>query len=171
VVAPHAEIRKALAELLGVDVIRGLGLVLAKDQSQTGVRCAVADFQARHGVLIASSLVLDTDPVLATGRGSIDLRSETLDLSLQGHPKRFQLIRVSAPITLTGHLKSPKLGVKAGSLPVQAAAAVALGAVLSPLAAVLPFVDPGLAKNADCESLVAGAKANGAPVRVAQTSR
>jgi AsmA family protein len=171
VVAPHAEIRKALAELLGVDVIRGLGLVLAKDQSQTGVRCAVADFQARHGVLIASSLVLDTDPVLATGRGSIDLRSETLDLSLQGHPKRFQLIRVSAPITLTGHLKSPKLGVKAGSLPVQAAAAVVLGAVLSPLAAVLPFVDPGLAKNADCASLVAGAKANGAPVRVAQTSR
>jgi uncharacterized protein involved in outer membrane biogenesis len=170
IVAPHAAIRKSLAELMGVDVIRGLGLVLAKDQSQTGVRCAVADFQASHGVLTARTLVLDTDPVLATGKGSIDLHSESLNLALQGHPKHFQLIRVSAPVTVGGHLKSPKVGIKAGSLPVQTVAAVALGAMLNPLAAVLPFVDPGLAKSADCQSLVAQARAKGAPVRIAQAT-
>jgi uncharacterized protein involved in outer membrane biogenesis len=152
-------------------VIKGLGLYLAKDQSETDVRCAVADFQATHGILSARTLVLDTDPVVATGKGTIDLNAETLNLVLQGHPKRFQLIRIAAPITLSGHLKSPKIGVKSGSAPLQLLAGIGLGAALGPLAAILPFVDPGLAKNADCAGLVAEARAKGAPVRVVQTTR
>ena len=167
VVAPNGQIRQALAELLGVDVIKGLGLYLAKSDSQTGLRCAVADFQANDGLLTARTLVLDTDPVLATGSGTIDLRNERLNLTLRGKPKKFQLIRLMSPITLTGQLKSPHIGVKAGNAPVQVAAAVALGVTLGPLAAILPFVDPGLAKNANCTGLVAGAQAEGAPVRVA----
>jgi AsmA family protein len=167
VVEPHGQIRKALAELLGINVVRGLGLLWSKDQSETGVRCAVADFQANHGVLTARTLVFDTDPVLATGKGSIDLHAETVDLTLEGHPKHFQLIRLMSPITVGGHLKTPKLGVRAGAAPVQLVAAVGLGALFSPLAAILPFVDPGLAKNADCAGLIAGAQAHGAPLRIA----
>jgi AMP-binding enzyme len=166
-----ASYEKALAELLGIDVIKGLGLYLANDKTQTDVRCAIAGFQASHGILTARTLVIDTTPVLATGQGSIDLRDETLNLSLMGHPKTFQLIRLAAPITLTGHLKSPKVGVKASGATGQAVVAVALGAFVSPLAALLPFVDPGLAKNADCASLVAEAQAKGAPVRVSATAR
>jgi AsmA family protein len=37
--------------------------------------------------------------------------------------------------------------------------------VLSPFAAILAFVDPGLAKNADCSSILADAKNQGAPVK------
>ncbi|HEY3888013.1 MAG TPA: AsmA family protein [Caulobacteraceae bacterium] len=171
VVAPHGEIRQALAELLGIDVVKGLGLYLANDQSKTGVRCAVADFQANHGVLTARNLVLDTDPVLATGKGTVDMRTETINLVLQGHPKKFQLIRLNAPITISGKLRSPKIGVKAGQIGVQVVAAVALGAFLSPVAAILPFVDPGLAKNADCAGLTAQAQAKGAPVKAAAAAR
>ena len=171
VVAPHGEIRQALAELLGIDVIKGLGLYLSKSQSETGVRCAVADFQATNGVLTARNLVVDTDPVLATGKGSVDLRTETINLALQGHPKKFQLIRLNAPITLSGKLRSPKIGVKAGQAAGQVVAAVALGALVSPLAAILPFVDVGLAKNADCAGLIAQAAAKGAPVRAAAAAR
>jgi hypothetical protein len=47
---------------------------------------------------------------------------------------------------------------------VQAGAATALGIVLTPLAAVLPFVDPGLAENANCAALLQEAKKDGAPV-------
>jgi uncharacterized protein involved in outer membrane biogenesis len=171
VVAPHGEIRQALAELLGIDVIKGLGLYLSKSQSETGVRCAVADFQATNGVLTARNLVVDTDPVLATGKGSVDMRTETINLALQGHPKKFQLIRLNAPITLTGKLRSPKIGVKAGQAAGQVVAAVALGALVSPLAAILPFVDIGLAKNADCTGLIAQAAAKGAPVKAAAAAR
>jgi hypothetical protein len=167
VVALHGEIRRTLAELMGVDVIKGLGLYLSNDQSETGVRCAVADFQVAGGVLAARNLVLDTDPVLATGKGTVDLRTEAINIELQGHPKKFQLIRLNAPITISGQIRAPKIGVKAGAAAGQVVAAVALGAFLSPIAAILPFVDPGLAKNADCTGLVAQAQAKGAPVKAA----
>jgi len=42
--------------------------------------------------------------------------------------------------------------------------AAALG-FLSPIAALLPFVDPGLAKNADCAALGSGASHASAPVK------
>jgi hypothetical protein len=45
---------------------------------------------------------------------------------------------------------------------------VVLGALLTPLAALLPFVDPGLAKDANCASLLAAGKAQGAPVTTTQ---
>ena len=169
-VVPQGEIRKAFAELLGINATKGLGLLLAKDHSDEKVRCAVADFRADHGVLRARNLILDSDQVLAQGQGTVNLSDETLDLSLQGRPKSLRLVRLMAPITLRGHLDSPKIGVSAGKVPLQAGAALGLAVVATPLAAILPFVDPGLAKNADCVGLVGAAKSDGAPVKVSATT-
>ena len=47
------------------------------------------------------------------------------------------------------------------------AGGLALGALLSPLATILPFVDVGLAKDADCVSLMNDAKTAPAPVKTA----
>ena len=170
VVVPRGEIRKAFAELMGIDAANGLGLLFSKDQRETGVRCAVADFHAVHGVLQARTFVIDTDVVTATGQGDINLGTEALNLSLMGHPKKLRLFHLKAPVTMTGHLKSPKFGVKAGGIPAQAAGAVALGVVLGPLAAVLPFVDAGLTKDADCVGLVSQAQQQGAPVKASATT-
>jgi hypothetical protein len=46
-----------------------------------------------------------------------------------------------------------------------------LGVIATPLAAVAAFVDPGLNKSADCQALLADAKAMGAPVRTAAKPR
>jgi uncharacterized protein involved in outer membrane biogenesis len=169
-VVPQGEIRRSFAELLGIDATKGLGLLLSKNQSEEKVRCAVADFRADHGILRATNIVMDSDQVIAQGQGTISLADETLDLSLQGRPKSFRLVRVMSPITLKGRIISPKIGVSAGKAPIQAAAAVGLAVFASPLAAILPFVDPGLAKNADCVGLVAAAKSEGAPVKVSATT-
>jgi hypothetical protein len=56
------------------------------------------------------------------------------------------------------------LGVKAGPIVQQGGIAAALG-FLNPLAAILAFIDPGLAKDANCGPLLATAKAQGAPVK------
>ena len=170
VVAPHGEVRQSLDELLGIDVSRALGLLLTHNQSQIGLRCAVADFQADHGVLTARNLVFDSDAVLAKGSGSINLADETLNLTLHGQPKSFRLVRLSAPITVTGPLSGPKFGVKASGAAAQAGASVALGALLGPLAAVLPFVDPGLAHDADCVGAIQSAQSMGVPVKTSATT-
>ena len=162
-VVPHGDIRSAFAELLGIDAARGLGLLLAKNQEKTGIRCGVANFKAQGGVFAAQDIVIDTDNVLITGKGEVDLGPEVLDITLRGQPKKARLFRIRAPVQLGGTLSKPKVGVNAGNVPGQVAAATALGVLATPLAAVLAFIDPGMSKDADCSSLLAEAHREGAP--------
>ena len=157
-VIPKGEMREALAELTGIDLSRGLGLILTKNEQKTEVRCGVANFKANNGDLQATTLVIDTTNVLVTGEGQIDLKDETLDLSLRGQPKKVRMLRLRTPITLHGTLLQPKVGVNPGKLAAQAGGAVALATVLTPVAALLAFVDGGLAKDANCAALISQAE-------------
>jgi uncharacterized protein involved in outer membrane biogenesis len=160
-ILPHGSLRAALAELAGID-LRGLGLLLAKSDRQTAVHCGVASFRAEDGTLKAQSLVLDTDAVLITGDGSVHLDSEALGLVLHGYPKGVRLVRLRAPVLVRGTLAHPSAGIQIGNAAAQTADAGDLGIVLTPLASALAFVDPSLAKDADCAALLA-AKAPDAP--------
>lgn len=165
VVVPEGRIRRSIAEWLGVNVISALGLTLSGNASDTGLRCAIAHFNAHDGVLTSQKLVFDTDPVLVTGSGDIDLRRETINVTVSGKPKNFQLMRLNMPVTVTGALPDPIVGVKPGPAVMQAGLAIGLG-LLTPLAAILPFVDANLAKNVNCIALVAQARTQKAPVKV-----
>jgi AsmA family protein len=154
---PHGEIKQALAELTGINITRGLGLLLAKNDAKTDIRCGVVDFQAQNGRLGAKTVFMDTTDVLITGRGDINLDSEALNLALRGDPKKLRLTRLRTPITIKGTLDHPSIGVDAGKLAEQGAVATALGTLLTPIAAVLAFIDPGLAKNKDCAASLAEA--------------
>ena len=167
-VAPSGEIRDSIAQLMGVNVIKGLGLLSSKDQRTTSIRCGVARFEANNGLLSARQIVFDTGPTLVTGSGSINMDTERLDFRLQGHPKKFQILHVALPVTVGGTLVSPKVGVDTGKALGQGGVGLALATVLSPLAAVLPFVDAGLSKDANCAALLADGAAQGAPVKSAR---
>jgi hypothetical protein len=170
VVAPNGEIRRSIAELMGVDVIKGLGLLFGKSQETTPIRCAVGAFDVKNGVLNTSQLVFDTEPVLVTGGGDINLDAERLALRLQGHPKKFQLVRLNVPVDVEGPIRSPQIRIEKGGAIAQGGVAAALATLISPLAAILPFVDPGLAKDANCGALVSSAAQKGAPVKTAPAS-
>lgn len=159
-VLPHGGIRTELAELSGLDLSRSLGLMLSRDK-ETGVRCGVASFEVHDGTMTARSLLIDTDPVLITGKGEIHLDSEALDLAFRGQPKKLRLFRVRAPVSVGGTLKHPSFSLEARNSLLQTGEAVALGVLLTPLAAALAFVDPGLAKDADCAALIAQANTEG----------
>jgi uncharacterized protein involved in outer membrane biogenesis len=163
VVVPHGDVRKAFAELMGINAANGLGLLLTGNQDKTGVRCGVANFKAEGGVFAAQDIVIDTEKVLITGKGEVDLGSEDLDLTLNGQPKKFRFFRIKSPIEVGGTLSKPKVGLKPGNTPGQVAVATALGVLATPLAAALAFIDPGLAKDADCGALLAEAERQGAP--------
>ena len=161
---PGGQMRRSLAELMGVNVVPGLFELLAKDPQQTPLRCAMMDFGVSHGVMTARQFVLDSGVVLTTGQGTIDLDAESLNLKVQGHTKKPRLVRVMAPFDVRGHLIKPSMKIEVGPAIAQAGAAVGLAAVLSPVAAVLPFIAPGGAKDADCGALLAQARSAGAPV-------
>ncbi len=157
IVIPQGRINAAIAELTGINVLRGLGLLISKSEAQTGIRCGLIDFADQHGTLRSQTVYLDTSNVLITGHGDVDLGAERLNLALQGDPKKIRLLRLRSPIDLHGTLLHPAVGIEAGKLAEQAGAAVALGALLTPAAAALAFIDPGLAKNKDCSDVFAQA--------------
>jgi uncharacterized protein involved in outer membrane biogenesis len=168
-VIPSGQIRQAFAELMGIDVTKGLFMLLTKDNDPTPVRCAVADFKVTNGVLRAQRLIFDTGVVRVDGSGSINLDDETLNLEFKGKPKKLRAVRVAAPITIGGRLRHPAFGIEAGPAVAQAGVGAALGALLSPLAAILPFVSPGLEKDANCGALLAEARQG--PAAVAAPAR
>lgn len=151
----QGSIREAFAELLGIDAARGLGLLLSGSQKQATLRCGVAVFDVKDGRAQTQQMVFDTDTVLIRGSGDIDFDSEKLALQLKGQPKKFEPLRLRTPVLIGGTLVKPTFGVDAGKLALQGGVAAALGVVATPLAAVIAFIDPGLAKNQDCAQLTA----------------
>ena len=131
---PAGMVRDSLAELTGID-LRGLGLLLAKDKKEVPIRCGIASFQAHDGTLTAKKLVLDTEPILIAGEGFVHLETETLDLILRGYPKHVRFFQLRSPILIHGTLKSPSIGIQAHD-------------------SKLVLMDPGKAKDVDCESLL-----------------
>ena len=159
VIIPDGQINDAIAELTGINVLRGLGLLLAKDQNKADIRCGILDFKDQQGKLRTTTMYVDTTNVLITGRGDIDLDSEVLNLALQGDPKKLRFLRLRSPVTVHGSLLHPAVGVRADKLVEQAGVAAALGTLLTPIAAAIAFIDPGLAKNKDCSTVLAQANA------------
>jgi uncharacterized protein involved in outer membrane biogenesis len=158
-VVPRGRFNEKLAEWTGINLFNAL-LINAK--SETGLRCAVAHFDTRDGIMQSPSFVFDTDDVRIEGKGSINLRDETMQMTVVGKPKEFRIGRLHAPITISGPLAKPNIGINATPAVVQGGIAVLLG-FLFPPAAILPFVDPGLAKDANCSGLVSRDMAPGAP--------
>ena len=163
-VVPQGGMKKSLAEWAGVNVLSALGLSLTGDESGTALHCAVMHFGAKDGVLASQRIVLDTDPTRIDGHGTVNLKDETVNVSLQGKPKHFQFLHLNAPIALSGKLGSPNLGVDSKPILAQGALGAGLG-LLSPFAAILAFIDPGLAKDTNCAGLLADAKGQGALVK------
>lgn len=157
-VVPSGQIRTAFAELLGINAGAGLSRLLNNDTGTTPIRCAVAEFNVAGGTGTARTFVIDTSVVLSKGSGTIDLGAETMNLRIDGETKRPRLIHLWSPILVRGSFTAPSVGVDKTEVAGQVGFAAALGALISPLASLLTFVDPGLAKDANCGDLISSAR-------------
>jgi len=132
IVAPSGEVRQAFAELMGVNVLKGLYLLLSEDPRQTPIRCAVADFRVRDGIARASRIVIDTGVVRVRGEGGVNLKTERLNLLFEGQSKKPRLLRLFVPIQVEGPLRRPSVDPRTGGAIAQGGAAAILSGLLSP---------------------------------------
>jgi uncharacterized protein involved in outer membrane biogenesis len=151
-------VSKLLLELADLDVADSAVLWVAGDKS-IPVRCLVADFHADDGRMQTQTLVLDSQDTRVDGSGTIDFKNEGLGLRLAARSKRPSLVALRGPIQLGGRFKAPTVRVDATQVTLRAVAAAALGVLLTPPAAILPFIELGVAKDADCAGLAARAEA------------
>ena len=156
-VAAGGQISRLMMEKAGLHLWEMLQLNLSGDQL-IELRCAVADFDVKAGILRPNALVLDTQVTTIMGTGSIDLAREQLDLTLSQKTKNTSPLALRSPIIIRGSFVNPVVGVDKGKLVARALGAVTLG-LLNPLLALIPLVDPGPGKDSDCAPLLSAAKA------------
>jgi AsmA family protein len=145
--------------LSNLDLARAAQLLLTGD-AKSPIRCVVADFVAENGVMDAKTLVVDTEAENIVGSGKVDFTKEQYDLVLKALSKKPSLLALRGPIGVNGSFKSPHVAPQAGPLLARVGASVALGAVLTPIASLLPLIDFGGAPDANCRDLMERARDN-----------
>jgi len=147
-----------VVEAAGIDVAQALG-VFVKGDDLLPVTCAVADLQAENGVLRPRALVVDTKDSTVWVDGSLSLLNESMDLRAVVSPKDFSLVTLRTPLQVKGTFSAPDISLEKKPLARQLGLA-ALLALVNPLAAVIPLIDPGSGggKDAGCPELLARAR-------------
>ncbi len=145
-----------LVDLSGLEFGNALMSALGLPQ-KTEIQCFVADMPLRDGILDTNVLLLDTKEARLTGKGSVDFRNQTLNYSLTTRANHFSVGSLPGPIDITGPLGSPN--IRPGTEVVaRAGAAAVLGAVLTPIAALLPTIQFGVGDNNACTKAVTEAR-------------
>jgi uncharacterized protein involved in outer membrane biogenesis len=123
----------------------------------TELRCAVADVDVSKGLVKTRAVVIDSADANIHVDGQVNLQDESLDLTVNPLPKKVSLLTLRSPIHVKGTFKDPSIRPDA-KLFLRVGAAAALGAVLSPFAAVIPLLENGPGKDADCAALQGNVK-------------
>ena len=124
------------------------------------INCGLLGFTVRDGVAAADPILIDTDKNVMTAKGGFSFKDESLDMSFRADAKKFSLFSGQSPVGIKGYFARPGINIISPQLLTRGGVGVALGAVASPLAAVLAFVDIGDAKSAACGPVLAGAQAS-----------
>ncbi len=156
-VVANGEISKMMMEKIGLHLWEMLVLKVGGDKL-VKLRCGIADFDVKDGIMHVDGLVFDTAVTTIVGTGSIDLGEETLDLTLNPNTKDTSPVALRSPIYVRGSFARPQVEVDKGRVAVRALGAIVLG-IASPVLALIPLIDAGPGKDSDCRQLIRDARA------------
>jgi uncharacterized protein involved in outer membrane biogenesis len=149
-------VSKLLLEEMGLNVGNIIVTKLFGDK-QVKLNCMATDFDDVNGVLQTKLFVVDTDEALVTVDGTINLRTEQMNMTLHPQTKGLRLFSLRAPLYLRGTFSKPDVSVDKGVLALRAGGAALLAAA-APVAALLPLIHAGPGENSDCARLLAQAR-------------
>ncbi|MFG6412906.1 AsmA-like C-terminal region-containing protein [Roseateles sp. DC23W] len=138
----NGSVSHLLTEAVGLDVAQGLGLLFRGDKNLP-LHCARLDGRFQAGVLRPRTAVVDNRDSRLDLDGRVSLATESLDLRVVAQPKDFSPLSLRAPVRVQGTLSDPRVALEGKKLTGRGIAAIALGALATPAAALLAFVDPG----------------------------
>jgi len=145
-------ISRFLMEAAGLNVANVIFVKLFGDE-QVMLECLVADFSVNNGVMKTRAFVLETEDAVVTMEGVISLKKETLDLDIKPQNKTLRIFTLRSPLYAKGTFKNPDVGVQAAPVAARAGAAIALGVVATPLAALIPLLNVGTGDEGECASV------------------
>lgn len=142
-------VSRSLMELAGLNVGNYLvGKLFGDDE--VAINCAAANVNIKNGLVTPRLFVFDTENAVITITGSTNMATERLDLTIDPESKGLRVLTLRSPLYVRGTYKNPDAGVKPGPLIARGAAAVALGAVVAPAAALLALISPSDSAENQC---------------------
>ena len=136
-----------LVDLSGVEIVPAFLAAIGVPDKE-GIRCMVADFELRHGILASRVLEVNTTEHVITGGGRVDMSREIVEMSLRTDPKHFTIGKLATPILISGPLKHLRF-MPDKELVIRGGLAAGLG-VLFPPAALLPTIQFGVGESSPC---------------------
>ncbi|HYL87397.1 MAG TPA: AsmA family protein [Burkholderiales bacterium] len=149
------KISQFMMELVAMD-IWGAARVKLKGDEPVNIRCAIADFGVNDGLMQTNAFVFDTQVVDVQGTGNVNLKTESMNLTLDPHPKDRSVASLNSPLYIKGTFSDPKVAPDWKKMGARGIGAVAMG-LISPFLAVLPLLQQGKDKESPCQALIAEA--------------
>ena len=152
-----------LVEAAGLDIAQGLGLLVRGD-AVLKVDCGAADLRVRDGQVTPQVMMVDTSDSTLWVTGALSLADERLQLVAHVQPKDFSPLTLRTPLHIDGTLAAPVLTLEKGPL-LRRVVPAALLAMVNPLAALIPLLDPGQTDASAASGCQALASRGRAPAR------
>ena len=137
------QVDRTIVAALGLDLLRLLGAATGASPETVSMRCALASLDVKDGIVATDPLVIDTEIAELGGRGTIDLKSETIDLALTARPKETPLLTDLTGISVGGRLGKPEIAINPVALVARGVAAATLGIVLKPFTSLAGAAEEG----------------------------
>ncbi|HJR74581.1 MAG TPA: AsmA family protein [Luteimonas sp.] len=144
----QGQVSKLLMKLAGLNLAGAIRTKLAGDKP-IPIRCAFGDFAVKDGVMTTRALAFDTTDTIVIGSGTVNLREETLDLTMRPRPKGRSLLSLRVPLYVDGTFKNPNVRPDYARIGLRGGVALALAAIAPP-AALLATTELGGGQDADC---------------------
>lgn len=147
----HSELQEGaishlVIEAAGLDLAQAIGVMFTGDDILP-VQCAVVDLVAKQGTFRPRVMVLDTKDSAVWVDGSLSLATEELNLRAVVMPKDFSPLTLRSPLRITGTFADPEVSLEKQPIGIKVATSIVL-AMINPLAALIPLLDTGDAKEA-----------------------
>jgi uncharacterized protein involved in outer membrane biogenesis len=155
----EGKISRFLMELVALDLWDAARVKLKGDQ-EIDIRCVIADFGVKGGVAQTNAFVFDTTVVNIGGNGTVNLKTEEMNLTLKPEPKDRGVGSLRTPLHIKGTFSEPDIGPDMGKLAARGAGTIVMG-IINPLLAILPLIEEGKGKDSNCGELIAQATKSG----------
>jgi uncharacterized protein involved in outer membrane biogenesis len=134
---------------LGNAILSALGV-----PGRTTVQCFVGNLALQRGVVNLRTVLLDTEDVIISGTGNVNLARERMEVRLRSDSKSFTIGALPTSILIDGSFRNPDVGPEMGELATRGGLIGGLAALVAPVAGLLPTIQFGTGEDNRCEALV-----------------
>jgi len=109
------EFQSGIIDLWAVNILTAALPALLKGNSSV-VNCLAGDFTVTDGLMRPEVFILDTSAMRVQGEGEVDFKTNGIDFHLKPTPKSAHFFSLATPITISGTITEPHIGVTAGGV-------------------------------------------------------